>query len=109
MEGFFLRPAIDQAGRHYSGDWAGSQVIEVIRPEMAAIRIRFIAVSCDCLRVEMAKRDYAAGERAFLEVRNVKKTPDGGATYAIFLELETPERLVLEYDLFMRSAPFPAP
>ena len=59
--------------------------------------------------VAMEKRDFGEGERAFLEVRNVKKTPVGGAVYAIFLELETPRRLVLEYDLFMQSASSPTP
>ncbi|MDR1534368.1 MAG: hypothetical protein LBU64_04635 [Planctomycetota bacterium] len=100
-------PALDLPGKYYKGDWAKSQVLEIVRPRMAAFSVKFVAVSCTCLGVELEKRDFAEGERALLEVRNLKKTPEQGAVYAIFLELETPEPLLVEYDIFVKSDPVP--
>ena len=100
-------PALDLPGKYYKGDWAKSQVLEIIRPQMAAVSVKFVMVSCSCLRVELAKMDFAKGERAILEVRNLKKTPEQGAVYAIFLELETPEPFMAEYDIFVKSDPVP--
>ncbi|MDR1520019.1 MAG: hypothetical protein LBU23_07750 [Planctomycetota bacterium] len=105
----FLRPAADIPGRHYSGDWSRSQVLELIRPRMEAVTVKYLSVSCSCLRVVMGKKDFAGGERVLLEVRNVKKTPAEGATYAIFAGLDLPEPMVIEYDIFVKSDPAPAP
>ena len=99
----FLAPAKGVPGRIYTGDLAPSQVLEIIRPETVAITVSRLSTSCTCLAVGVEKKTFDPGERAFVEVRNVKPTPPAGATYMVFVELTGPARELLTYDLFVKS------
>lgn len=107
--GIRIAPAAGVTPRIYTEDLAPSQVLEIIRPDMGPITVGRLNSSCSCVRASMPKRSYAAGERALIEIRNVKATPRDGATYAVFVQLTSPVREVLQYDIFVKSgAPGPA-
>ncbi|MCL2000968.1 MAG: hypothetical protein FWG74_06000 [Planctomycetes bacterium] len=114
--GIILTPAKDAPGKIYTGDMAPSQVLEIIRSETTAVTVARLSTSCTCITASVEKKTFAPGERAFVEVRNVKATPAAGATYLVFVELESPAHELLTYDLFVKSgfpdsqtAPAPEP
>ncbi len=114
--GIFLAPARDVPNKVYTGDLAPSQVLEIIRPDSFPVVVSRLSTSCTCITAGTEKKSFAAGERALVEVRNVKATPSAGATYMVFVELASPTREMLTYDLFVRSgfpddkpAPLPEP
>ncbi len=114
--GIFLAKAEGMPGKIYSGDLAPSQVLEIIRPETVGVTVARFSTSCTCITAGSEKKTFAPGERAFVEVRNVKATPITGATYMVFVELASPTRELLSYDIFVKSgqpgsqaAPAPAP
>ncbi|MCC8180064.1 MAG: hypothetical protein LIP23_04020 [Planctomycetes bacterium] len=107
-EGYSIVPAPDAATSVYTEDLSPPQVVEVVRPGMEAFTVGRIVASCTCLKVS-AKRSYAAGERAFIEVRNVKPTQKDGALYAIFIEITTPVRVTLQHFIFVKSEIAAAP
>ncbi len=111
LGGFSIVPARGVPPRVYTEDYAPSQVFEIIRPDMMPFSVGRLLASCACLRVTMDKKDYAKGERALITVRNVKPSVAGGATYAIFVQLNAPFKEALQYDLFVKSdrRPEPAP
>lgn len=101
--GISIVPATDVAPPSYTEDLAPPQVLEIIRPDMAPLSVGRLLSSCTCVQASMTQKDFAAGERAFLTIRNVKKTPASGATYAIFVQLAAPVRETLQYDIFVKS------
>lgn len=103
-EGFSLVPAEPPELPRGPDDLAPPLRFEIVRPAARAIRIGRILSSCGCLRVTAQQREYRGGERAFVEVRNIKPTPPEGGTFAIFLQLVEPE-VTLELDVFVRSQP----
>ena len=111
IDGIRIVPATDMPGKRYTEDHAPSQVVEIIRPEQGPISVGRLATSCTCLSAIMTKRDFAQGERVFIEIRNVKPTVAGGATYALFAQLNSPYRAALQYEIFVKSesAPSTAP
>lgn len=107
--GITIVPAADIPAKVYTEDYGPSQVLEIIRPDMGPITVGRLHSSCTCVRVELPKRTFAQGERALLEVRNVKKSPTAGATYAVFVQLSSPIKETLQYDLFIKSDRTPGP
>lgn len=103
VQGISIVPVSDIPSKSYTEDYSSSQVFEIIRPDMGPITVGRLGSSCTCVRVSMDKRSFAAGERAILEVRNVKATPAAGAKYAIFVQLTSPVKQALQYDLFVKS------
>lgn len=101
--GVSIAPAKDVALPIYTEDLAPPQVVEIIRPDMGPLSVGRLLSSCTCVQASMEKKDFAAGERAFLTIRNVKKTPAEGATYAVFVQLTAPYRETLQYDVFVKS------
>ncbi|MDR0363182.1 MAG: hypothetical protein LBJ46_10950 [Planctomycetota bacterium] len=109
-EGFSIAPARDPQPRQYSHDPGPTQAFEIVRPGQGPIRIGRLHTSCSCLELSAAKRDFAQGERALLELRNVKPTVGGGATYSFFVQITEPVRETLRYDVFVdTNAPRPVP
>lgn len=103
VDGIRLVKADDVPGNVYTEDCGPSQVLEIIRPNQGAIHVGRLMTSCACLQATLAKREYAAGERAFIEVRNVKPTVAGGATYLVFAQLTAPHKETLQFELFAKS------
>lgn len=90
LDGWKIIPAPDIPIQQYTGDWAPAQVFELQRPANSAARIGRMLTSCSCLRASADKKDFGAGERVLITVRNVKPTPKGGATYMIFVQAADP-------------------
>ncbi|MCC8190480.1 MAG: hypothetical protein LIP77_07585, partial [Planctomycetes bacterium] len=109
IDGIRLVPAADIVPPVYTEDYGPSQVLEIIRPNGQPVTIGRLHSSCTCVSVRAAKRTFGPGERALLEVRNVKATPAAGATYAVFVQLTSPVREALQYDVFVKSTGAPAP
>lgn len=103
IDGIRVVAARGVPGKSYTEDYGPSQVLEIIRTDQAAISVGRLMTSCACLRATMEKRDFAQGERALIEVRNVKPTMANGATYAIFVRLNNPYKATLQYELFAKS------
>lgn len=104
IDGIRVVPAEDVPGTVYTEDYAPSQVLEIIRPNQRPITVGRLATSCGCLRASMEKRNYDQGERAFIEVRNVKASPPQGATFAVFVQMISPYRSTLQYEHFTKSS-----
>lgn len=102
-DGYHIAAASDMPGKSHEGDLAMSQMLEIVRPDMEAFSVSRLAVSCDCLKLSMEKKTFAKGERAFLELRNVEATPPEGATYIIFVKLESPTSEALQHFVFVKS------
>ena len=102
-DGISVVPADGIPSNRYTGDYSPSQVLEIIRPDQGPISVGRLATSCTCLSASIPKRDFAQGERALIEVRNIKATPPAGATYAVFVQLTSPVKTALEYDMFVKS------
>lgn len=103
INGYHITPVTDIQGERHKGDLATSQILEIIRPNMGAFSISRLAVSCDCLKLTVEKKNFAQDERAFLEVRNVEATPSDGATYIVFVKLESPITEALQHFIFVKS------
>ena len=103
LGGMFIAPAKDVPAKSYTEDYSPPQVFEIIRPNMEAISLGRLTTSCTCIRLTAEKTSFAAGERAILEARNVKATPAGGATYAIFVQMTSPQQGALQYTFFVKS------
>lgn len=103
VDGIRLVKAEDVSGNVYTEDCGPSQVLEIIRPNQGPIHIGRLTTSCACLQATMAKREYGQGERAFIEVRNVKPTVPDGATYLVFAQLAAPYKETLQFELFAKS------
>lgn len=103
VDGIQVVPATDVPLKVYTEDYSPSQVLEIIRPNQEPITVGRLATSCACLRASLPKQSFAQGERALIEVRNIKATPANGATFAIFVQLVSPQKLALQYDIFAKS------
>ncbi len=104
--GFYLTPAYGAGGVTYAGDLAPSQAFEIIRPAGQPVTIGRLYTSCVCVSLSADKRSFGPGERAILEMRNVKATPPNGQTYAIYVQITRPIRATLQYNTFVQSDQF---
>lgn len=102
-KGYFLSSAPDQSGQRYNGDLAVSQVFEIIRPNNEAINLGRLYTSCSCVNLVSPKRSFAQGEKAFVELRNVRATPLNGNTYTFYVQITSPISETLRYDTFVKS------
>lgn len=103
IDGIRVVAAKDAPEKSYTEDYGSVQVLEIIRPDNAAVTVGRLMTSCSCLRATMEKRTFAPGERAFIEVRNVRPTQPEGATYLIFARLAEPYQATLQYELYAKS------
>ncbi len=106
--GYTIIPATDIPLSGYTEDHAPPQVFEIVRPGMGPLTVGRLVSSCGCLLVTMEKKNFAQGERAVILVRNIKPTVEGGATYAFFVQIEQPVKQALQYDIFVKSGPWPS-
>lgn len=83
------------------GDAGPTQTFEIIRPNNQGIMLSRLLTSCECIQLEAEKAYFADGERAFLYLRNVKYSP--GTTYPFYVQISSPESMVLRYDAFVKS------
>lgn len=104
--GFYLTPAYGAGGVTYPGDLAPSQAFEIIRPAGQPVTIGRLYTSCVCVSLSANKRSFGPGERAVLEMRNVKATPPNGQTYAVYVQITRPIRATLQYNTFVQSDQF---
>ncbi len=103
IDGIRIVAAEGIQGNSYTEDYSPSQVLEIIRPGQVPISVGRLMTSCSCLRATLEKRDFGQGERALIEVRNVKPTQPAGATYLIFARLNRPYAATLQYEHFVKS------
>ncbi|MDR1744353.1 MAG: hypothetical protein LBS30_01205 [Planctomycetota bacterium] len=108
IDGIRVAAAKDVPQKSYTEDYGPVQVLEIIRPDQGPISVGRLMTSCSCLKATLAKRDFAQGERAFIEVRNVKPTQPQGATYLVFARLASPYAATLQYELYAKSDRAPA-
>ncbi len=101
--GFQLVRADDLGGRITLDSLSPSQAFEILRPDMGEISISRLGTSCSCIRLSAEKKTFAKGERAILELRNVKPTKQGGGNYAIYVLVVQPEPAMLRLRTFVRS------
>lgn len=104
--GYFIAPAHDLAGRTIPGDEAPTQAFEVVGPSASRVTLGRLFTSCSCIRLEAPKTTFERGERVVLTLRNVRPTPPGGQTYAVYVQLTGPVRTTLRYDTFVQSDRF---
>ncbi len=103
--GYYILPAgISPEGS--TGSLAPIQTFEVIRPESGAFTIGRLYTSCTCVQLQAPKRSFAAGERAVLELKNVRPTPVNGQMYAVYIQITKPVRVTLRYDTYVQSSQF---
>lgn len=101
--GYYLAPSQAHSGRMYAGDKAPAIGFEIVRPNNAAIRIGRLYTSCSCVQLSSTKTSYAQGEPAILELRNVRPTPLNGHIYELYVQLVSPVRETIRYDIFVKS------
>lgn len=99
MGGLMLVPARDIPPRMRPQDAAPSQWFEVVRPGNGPIQLGRISASCVCVGVRVPKRQFAAGERALIEVRVLSRPPANNLTYGIFVNVVEPHKTVLDADV----------
>ncbi|MDR0362213.1 MAG: VOC family protein [Planctomycetota bacterium] len=104
--GFSLMPANDLSGKTYLGVLAPTQAFEIVRPDNGRVTIGRLYTSCTCVQLVSPKRNFQQGERAVLELRNVRPTPPQGQHYAIYVQITSPIRTTLRYDTFVQSSQF---
>lgn len=103
QDGYAIVPVPEAIPAAHPDDYAPPMLFEIVRPNQTAFSIGRIMSSCACLKLVAEKRDFAAGERAFIVLRNVKPTPKDGATYAFFVKRAAPADMTLRYDVFVKS------
>ncbi len=103
IDGIRVVPAPDIPTRVYTEDYGPSQVLEIIRPDMGPVTVSRLATTCSCVHASMVKKTYAQGERAFVEIRNVKPSVAAGAEYGVFVVLNSPYRVALQAEVFVKS------
>jgi hypothetical protein len=103
VDGIRVVPATDVPGKIYTEDYSSSQVFEIVRPGMGPVSVSRLATTCSCIRATLAKKTFAQGERAFVEIRNVKPSVPEGAEYGVFVVLGEPYRLALQAEVFVKS------
>ncbi len=103
VDGIRVAKAEDVPGTLYTEDYSISQVFEILRPDMGPVEVSRLATTCSCLRASMEKKQFAQGERALIEIRNVRPSVPGGAEYGLFVVLDSPYRIPLQAEVFVRS------
>ncbi len=103
VDGIRVAKAEDVPGTLYTEDYSLSQVFEILRPDMGPVEVSRLATTCSCLRASMEKKQFAQGERALIEIRNVRPSVPGGAEYGLFVVLDSPYRIPLQAEVFVRS------
>ena len=102
--GFRLEPVYDVDIQRQADDLSQPQAFEIIRPDNGkAVTIGRLFTSCSCIQLEAVKRTFQPGERAILQLRNIRPTPANGQVYAIFVQLTGPVRTTLRFDTFVQS------
>ncbi len=101
--GMRLVPIPELGGKTLPGLLSPTQAFEIVRPGMHEITLGRLGTSCSCIELVSPKRTFAKGERAIIELRNVRPTPPGGYTYSIFAKVTSPGATVLKLDTFVRS------
>ncbi|MCD8349322.1 MAG: VOC family protein [Planctomycetaceae bacterium] len=103
--GFQVIPADDVTVAPLPVDHSPGKAFEIIRPDGRPVTIGRLFTSCTCIQLQAHKRTFAAGERAILQLRNIRPTPEAGAVYAIFVQITSPVRTTLRFDTFVQSLP----
>lgn len=102
--GFRLNPAYDSAQPAGAEDLAPPQAFEVVRPDGGKpVTIGRLYTSCSCIQLESPKRTFGSGERAILQLRNLKPTPTNGQVYSLYVQITSPIRTTLRFDTFVQS------
>ncbi len=101
--GFRLNPAFDAAIPPQATDLAPPQAFEILRPLDKPVTIGRLFTSCSCIQLESNKRTFRPGERAVLQLHNIRPTPPAGQVYAIFVQITSPIRATLRFDTFVQS------
>ncbi len=101
--GFRLNPAFDAAVPQQSSDLSPPQAFEILRPADKPVTIGRLFTSCSCIQLESNKRTYRPGERAILQLHNIRPTPPAGQVYAVFVQITSPIRTTLRFDTFVQS------
>ncbi len=97
-----LVPAYDIPPGNHPNDALPSQWFEIVRPGNGPIRIGRVSATCVCVRVSVPNRHIAAGERALVEARIIKRPPANNLTYGIFVNVMEPTALTLDSDITIR-------
>ena len=102
-QGFSIQPVYDVEATRQSTDLSPPQVFEIIRPPDKSVTIGRLFTSCSCIQLETHKRFFKPGERAILQLRNIRPTPASGQVYAIFVQISSPVRATLRFDTFVKT------
>ena len=86
------------------GDKSAAQVFELVNMTGEAVKLGRLTTSCGCITLTSAKSEYAAGEKIELTLRNVR--PSSGHTYAFFVHVQSPVRVMLQRDVYVISDEF---
>lgn len=105
--GYTVVPVTDIIPISYPEDPGPAQLFEVIRPDNKAFTLGRLFTSCTCIRMEMPKKSYAAGERCIITVRNV--LPSNGQIYPFYVQVIYPMNVTLRYDIYVLSNQFASP
>ncbi len=106
--GFRLNPAFDATVPQQPSDLSPPQAFEILRPSDKPVTIGRLFTSCSCIQLEANKRTFRPGERAVLQLHNIRPTPPAGQVYALFVQITSPIRATLRFDTFVQTgAPGP--
>lgn len=94
-----LVPATDIPSGIHPNDAGPSQWFEILRPGNGPIRIGRVSSTCVCVGVRVPNRHIAAGQRALIEARTLTRPPVRNVTYGIYVNVEEPEKTVLDADV----------
>lgn len=97
-----LVPAPDVPPGVHPSDAAPSQWFEIIRPGNGPIRIGRVSSTCVCVGVRVPNRFIGAGERALIEIRTMTRPPVRNVTYGVYVNIQEPDKLVLDADFTVR-------
>lgn len=99
--GFSIVAAADFPPAARPGDAGPVQTFEIIRPDMRGIALSRLVTTCECVQLEADRAQFGDGERAFLRLRNVK--PTAGQNYTFYVQISSPESMVLKYETYVVS------
>lgn len=91
--------ALDVPSGDHPSDALPSQWYEILRPGNGPIRIGRVSSTCVCVSVRVPNRFIAAGERALIEARIVKRPPANNLTYGVFVNMLEPTQQTLDADI----------
>ncbi len=94
---------LNESGARQVGDLGPALRFEITRPDQAAISIGEMFTDCDCLVFAPEKREYAQGERAFLNLRVVKVIAEKDKKYDVYVELKAPVQQTLKMNVAVNS------